>query len=34
VVRQNFTLVIFAIIGISMAPIVIEALKARARRPA
>ncbi len=34
VVRKNFTMVILAIIGISVLPIVIEALKARTRRPA
>jgi len=34
VVRENFTLVILAIIGISVLPIVIEALRARGRRPA
>jgi len=34
VVRENFTLVILAIIAISVLPIVIEALRARRRRPA
>ena len=34
VVRENFTLVILAIIGISVLPIVIEALRARGRHPA
>ena len=34
VVRENFTLVILAIIGISVLPIVIEALRARGSRPA
>jgi membrane-associated protein len=34
VVRENFTLVILAIIAISVLPIVIEALRARPRRPA
>jgi membrane-associated protein len=34
VVRENFTLVILAIIGISVLPIVIEALRARRSRPA
>jgi membrane-associated protein len=34
VVRKNFTLVILAIIAISTVPVVLEALKARARRPA
>ena len=33
VVRENFTLVILAIIAISVLPIVIEALRARRRRP-
>jgi membrane-associated protein len=34
VVRENFTLVILAIIGISVLPIAVEALRARRRRPA
>lgn len=34
VVRENFTLVILVIIAISVLPIVIEALRARRRRPA
>lgn len=34
VVRNNFTLVILAIIGISVLPIVVEALRARRSRPA
>ncbi|MEP7226073.1 MAG: DedA family protein [Gemmatimonadales bacterium] len=34
VVRENFTLVILAIIAISVLPIVIEALRARRNRPA
>jgi membrane-associated protein len=34
VVRENFTLVILAIIAISVLPIVVEALRARRRRPA
>jgi membrane-associated protein len=34
VVRENFTLVILAIIGISVLPIVVEALRARRSRPA
>ena len=34
VVRENFTLVILAIIAISVLPIVIEALRARRRHPA
>ena len=34
VVRQNFTLVILAIIALSVLPILIEALKARRSRPA
>ena len=34
VVRENFTLVILAIITISVLPIVVEALRARGRRPA
>lgn len=34
VVRENFTLVILAIIAISVLPIVIEALRGRRRRPA
>jgi membrane-associated protein len=34
VVRDNFTLVILAIIAISVLPIVIEALRSRRRRPA
>ena len=34
VVRENFTLVILAIIAISVLPIVVEALKARRSRPA
>jgi membrane-associated protein len=33
-VRENFTLVILAIIAISVLPIVVEALRARGRRPA
>jgi membrane-associated protein len=33
-VRENFTLVILAIIGISVLPIVVEALRARRSRPA
>jgi membrane-associated protein len=34
VVRENFTLVILAIIAISVVPIVVEALRARRSRPA
>jgi membrane-associated protein len=34
IVRKNFTLVILAIIAISTVPVVLEALKARVRRPA
>jgi len=34
VVRENFTLVILAIIAISVLPIAVEALRARRRRPA
>jgi membrane-associated protein len=34
VVRENFTLVILAIIGISLLPIIVESLRARGRRPA
>ena len=34
VVRQNFTLVILAIIALSVMPIAIEAIKARRSRPA
>jgi membrane-associated protein len=34
VVRENFTLVILAIIGISVLPIAVEALRARRSRPA
>src|SRR5215211_3488576 len=34
IVRANFTLVILAIIAISVLPMVIEAIKARSRRPA
>jgi membrane-associated protein len=34
VVRENFTLVILAIIGISLLPILVESLRARGRRPA
>jgi membrane-associated protein len=34
VVRENFTLVILAIIGISLLPILVESLRARRRRPA
>jgi membrane-associated protein len=34
VVRNNFTLVILAIIAISVLPIVVEALRARRSRPA
>ena len=33
-VRQNFTLVILAIIALSVLPIVIEALRSRRSRPA
>ena len=32
VVRNNLTIVIFAIIGLSLAPIALEYLRARARR--
>ena len=34
VVRENFTLVILAIIAISVLPIAVEALRARRSRPA
>jgi membrane-associated protein len=34
VVRENFTLVILAIIGVSLVPIIMESLRARRRRPA
>ena len=34
VVRENFTLVILAIIALSVLPIMIEAVKARRSRPA
>jgi membrane-associated protein len=34
VVQKNFTLVILAIVALSVLPIALEAIKARSRRPA